>query len=180
MARRAEARTAVVAGADLGLAEAAIPCRPRHADIARNDLSKSLCSDPRRAEETAMAHLRTARQMRQAKGGNAKSGLGQIVDTISIREKPLPIDYKRCCTDRLRPPSKADVNLATQARPGCYEPTTWMKSSKPWPSCQATRLSCECAPPAVQPRACVRRQPGHWQRHVARTGKARSRSLEFF
>jgi IS30 family transposase len=31
-------------------------------------------------------HLRTARQMRQAKGGTTKSGLGQIVDTISIRE----------------------------------------------------------------------------------------------
>src|SRR5215472_6330407 len=53
MARRAQARTAVVAGADLRLAEAAIPCRPRHADIARNDLSKSFYSDPRRAEETA-------------------------------------------------------------------------------------------------------------------------------
>src|SRR6516225_8967947 len=53
MARRAEARAAVVAGADLRLAEAATACRPRHADIARNDLSKSLYSDPRRAEETA-------------------------------------------------------------------------------------------------------------------------------
>ena len=29
-----------------------------------------------------MAHLRTARQMRQAKGGTTKSGLGQIVDTV--------------------------------------------------------------------------------------------------
>ena len=53
MAGRAEARTAVVAGADRRLAEAATPCRPRHADIARNDLSKSLYSDPRRAEEAA-------------------------------------------------------------------------------------------------------------------------------
>jgi len=35
-----------------------------------------------------MAHLRTARQMRQAKGANTKSGLGQIVDTVSIRERP--------------------------------------------------------------------------------------------
>ena len=35
-----------------------------------------------------MAHLRTARQMRQAKGGITKSGLGQIVDTLSIRERP--------------------------------------------------------------------------------------------
>src|SRR6516225_7276891 len=53
MARRAEARAAVVAAADLRLVEAATACRPRHADIARNDLSKSFYSDPRRAEETA-------------------------------------------------------------------------------------------------------------------------------
>ena len=35
-----------------------------------------------------MAHLRTARQMRQAKGGTTKNRLGQIVDTVSIRERP--------------------------------------------------------------------------------------------
>ena len=35
-----------------------------------------------------MAHLRTARQIRQAKGGIAKNGLGQIVDAVSIRERP--------------------------------------------------------------------------------------------
>jgi IS30 family transposase len=35
-----------------------------------------------------MAHLRTARQMRQAKGGTTKSGLGQIVDAVSIRKRP--------------------------------------------------------------------------------------------
>lgn len=35
-----------------------------------------------------MGHLRTKRQMRQAKGGVTKSGLGQIVDTVSIRERP--------------------------------------------------------------------------------------------
>jgi IS30 family transposase len=35
-----------------------------------------------------MAHLRSARQMRQAKAGTTKSGLGQIVDTVSIRERP--------------------------------------------------------------------------------------------
>src|SRR5262249_4825550 len=51
MARRAEARAPVVAGADLWLAEAAIPCRPRHASISRNDLSESLYPDTRRAEE---------------------------------------------------------------------------------------------------------------------------------
>ena len=35
-----------------------------------------------------MAQLRTARQMRQAKGGTTKNGLGQIVDAVSIRERP--------------------------------------------------------------------------------------------
>jgi IS30 family transposase len=36
-----------------------------------------------------IAHLRTARNMRQAKGGTTKSRpLGQLVDTVSIRERP--------------------------------------------------------------------------------------------
>jgi IS30 family transposase len=36
-----------------------------------------------------MAHLRTAWQMRQAKGGTTKSRpLGQLVDAVSIRERP--------------------------------------------------------------------------------------------
>jgi IS30 family transposase len=35
-----------------------------------------------------MTHLRTRRQMRQAKGGVTMSGLGHIVDTVSIRERP--------------------------------------------------------------------------------------------
>jgi IS30 family transposase len=39
-----------------------------------------------------MAHLRTARQMRQAKGGTLKSGLGQIVDAVSIRERPAEVE----------------------------------------------------------------------------------------
>jgi len=34
------------------------------------------------------AQLRTARQMRHAKGGNAKNGQGQILDMVSIRERP--------------------------------------------------------------------------------------------
>ena len=38
------------------------------------------------------AYLRTARQMRQAKGGTTKSGPGQIVDTVSIRERPAEAD----------------------------------------------------------------------------------------
>jgi len=39
-----------------------------------------------------MTHLRTMRQMRQAKGGITKSGLGQIVDTVSIRKRPADAD----------------------------------------------------------------------------------------
>jgi len=35
-----------------------------------------------------MAHLRTRRQLRQAKGGVTRSGLGQIAGTVSIRERP--------------------------------------------------------------------------------------------
>jgi IS30 family transposase len=35
-----------------------------------------------------MAHLRTHRQLRQAKGGTSKHGLGSIVDAVSIRERP--------------------------------------------------------------------------------------------
>src|SRR5271157_2870056 len=53
MACRAEARAPVLACADLWLAEAAIPCRSRHASISRSDLSESLYSDTRRAEEAA-------------------------------------------------------------------------------------------------------------------------------
>jgi transposase, IS30 family len=41
-----------------------------------------------------MAHLRTARQMRQAKGGTTKSGLGQIVDAVSIRERPAEVEVR--------------------------------------------------------------------------------------
>jgi IS30 family transposase len=39
-----------------------------------------------------MAHLRTARQMRQAKGGTVTNGLGQIVDAVSIRERPAEVE----------------------------------------------------------------------------------------
>jgi IS30 family transposase len=38
-----------------------------------------------------LAHLRTARQMRQAKSGTTKSGLGQLVDAVSIRERPAEV-----------------------------------------------------------------------------------------
>src|SRR5262249_9385351 len=43
-------------------------------------------------KKTLMAQLRTTRQMRQAKGGTTKSGLGQIVDAASIRERPAEAD----------------------------------------------------------------------------------------
>ena len=39
-----------------------------------------------------MAHLRTGRQMRQAKGGNTWRGVGQLADTVSIRERPAEAD----------------------------------------------------------------------------------------
>ena len=39
-----------------------------------------------------MVHLRTAPQMRQAKGGTTKSGLGQIVGAVSIRERPAEVE----------------------------------------------------------------------------------------
>src|SRR6476659_7916511 len=42
MARGAEARAAMVAAADLRLAEAGVPNPPRHADISRSDLSQPL------------------------------------------------------------------------------------------------------------------------------------------
>jgi IS30 family transposase len=41
-----------------------------------------------------MAHLRTARQMRQAKGGTTKNGLGQLVDMVSIRERPAEAEER--------------------------------------------------------------------------------------
>lgn len=41
-----------------------------------------------------MAHLRTARQMRQAKGGTKKIGLGQLVDAVSIRERPAEAEER--------------------------------------------------------------------------------------
>src|ERR1700740_35394 len=53
MARGAEARAAMVAGADLRLAEAGVLNRPRHADISRSDLSQARPPDPRRAEAGA-------------------------------------------------------------------------------------------------------------------------------
>lgn len=39
-----------------------------------------------------MVQLRTRRQLRQAKGGTAKMGLGQIADAVSIRERPAEVE----------------------------------------------------------------------------------------
>ena len=75
----AEARAPGVAGADLWLAEAAIPCRPGHASISRNDLSESLFIQTRGVLKKAlMAQLRTTRQMRQAKGGTTKHQIARL------------------------------------------------------------------------------------------------------
>ena len=87
MARGAEACAAMVARADLRLAEAAVPDRPRHADIPRSDLSQSLVQTRGVLKKAADAQLRTRRQMRHAKGGKAKNGQGHILDMVSIREQ---------------------------------------------------------------------------------------------
>jgi len=68
MARGAEACAAMVARADLRLAEAAVPDRPRHADISRSDLSQSLVQTRGVLKKDLTAQLRTRRQMRHAKG----------------------------------------------------------------------------------------------------------------
>ena len=39
-----------------------------------------------------MAHLRTGRQLRQARGGSTWRGVGQLADTVSIRERPAEAD----------------------------------------------------------------------------------------
>ena len=111
---RRSSRTAVVAGADRRLAGlAATPCRPRHADIARNDLLEDLFIQTRGVlKKQLMAHLRTARQMRQAKGGNTKSGLGQIVDTVSIRERPAEAKDRAVPESLGRRSSHRDEQLA--------------------------------------------------------------------
>ena len=94
---RRSSRTAVVAGADRQLAEAATPYRPRHADITHETIYRSLFIQTRGVlKKQLMAHLRTARQMRQAKGGNTKSGLGQIVGTVAyLHPRTAPAEANR-------------------------------------------------------------------------------------
>src|SRR4029078_8261442 len=76
MVRGAEACAAMVARADLRLAEAAVPDRPRHADIVRGDLSQYLWSDARRAEEGADGTVtyKKADALRQRRQGQEWTG----------------------------------------------------------------------------------------------------------
>ena len=61
--------------------------------VSHETIYRSLFIQTRGAlKKELMAHLRTARQMRQAKGGTTKNGLGQIVDAISIRERPAEVE----------------------------------------------------------------------------------------
>ena len=92
MARGAEAHAAMVASADLRLAEAGVPNPPRHADIPRSDLSQPLHPDPRRAEEGADGAVAHCAADRRPKSHNAKSGQGHILDMVSIRERPAEIE----------------------------------------------------------------------------------------
>src|SRR6476659_9445124 len=92
MARGAEARAAMVAAADLRLAEAGVPNPPRHADISRSDLSQPLHPDPRRAEKGAVGAVAYCAADASPKSHNAKSGQGHILDMVSIRERPAEIE----------------------------------------------------------------------------------------
>jgi IS30 family transposase len=57
--------------------------------ISHETIYKSLFVQARGVlKKKLMVHLRTRRQLRQAKGGTTKQGLGSIVDAISIRERP--------------------------------------------------------------------------------------------
>ena len=88
MARGAEACAAMVARADLRLAEAAVPDRPRHADISRSDYRSLFVQTRGVLKKELTAQLRTRRQMRHAKGGKAKNGQGHILDMVYPRADP--------------------------------------------------------------------------------------------
>ena len=72
MVRCREAGARLVAGADLGLAEARIPCRPRLAGVARNYLSQFVCAGPWRAEEGADGSSSGRAAHAPAKGGTTQ------------------------------------------------------------------------------------------------------------
>ena len=57
--------------------------------ISHETIYKSLFVQTRNVlKKELMGHLRKGRQLRQAKGGTVKQGLGSIVDAVSIRERP--------------------------------------------------------------------------------------------
>jgi IS30 family transposase len=57
--------------------------------VSHETIYRSLFVQARAAlKKELMAHLRTRRQMRQAKSGTLKNGLGSIADAVSIRERP--------------------------------------------------------------------------------------------
>src|SRR6201981_1950046 len=57
-------------------------------EVSHEATSRSLLIQTRGVlKKQLLTHLRTARQMRQAKGGTTKNGLGQIVDTVSRPER---------------------------------------------------------------------------------------------
>src|SRR5271157_756715 len=88
MARRTEAGAGVVAGQIAGWLKQQFPAN-HGMQISHETIYRSLFIQTRGVlKKELMVHLRTKRQLRQAKGGVTKSGLGQIVDTVSIRERP--------------------------------------------------------------------------------------------
>jgi len=141
MARGAEARAAMVAGADLRLAEAGVPTNP-DMQISHEAIYRSLFIQTRGVlKKELTAHLRTARRMRHAKGGNAKSGQGQIIDMVSIRERPAEVEIVLCRaigketflperTIRTSPPSSsatADLRCSSNFQEGTPRPL-WARS----------------------------------------------------
>ena len=74
------------------LAEAAVPDRPRHADISRSDLSQSLCSDARRAEEGADGTVayKAADASRQRRQGEERTGAQYSIRSLSVTDPPRP------------------------------------------------------------------------------------------
>jgi len=62
------------------------------------------------------AYLRTARQMRQAKGGNTKSGRGQILDLVSIRERPAEVEDRRARPLGRRPSHRSEQHAHRDTR----------------------------------------------------------------
>ena len=93
MARGAEARAAMVAAADLRLAEAGVPRTDQDMQISHEAIYRSLFIQTRGVlKKELSAQLRTARRMRHPKSHNAKSGQGHILDMVSIRERPAEIE----------------------------------------------------------------------------------------